>query len=188
MPIASLCHAYQVINLQFWAVVLKCGLSTSSLGSTRKLVRNAHYWGLPQPFRTLGRGWQSVHFDSRVESDAGYKYPRFRMFPRTSPLTFENNGVGKLNCSFSEKQLITLNNYSCISQAYVDHIRNFLPNYCIAGNSSQCYKATWMGGWGKMDTGMCMAESLCCPPEIITTLLIGYTPIQNKRFKKKLQG
>ena len=56
----------------------------------------------PQPFRTLGRGWQSVHFDSGVESDAGYKYPRFRMFPRTSPLTFENNGVGKLNCSFSE--------------------------------------------------------------------------------------
>jgi len=34
-----------------------------------------------------------------------------------------------------------------------------------------------------------MAESPCCPPETITTLLIGYTPIQNKKlcfFLKKL--
>ena len=36
--------------------------------------------------------------------------------------------------------------------------------------------------WGRMDTGICMAESLPCSPETITTLLIGYTPIQNKGF------
>ena len=30
-----------------------------------------------------------------------------------------------------------------------------------------------------------MAESLCGPPKTITTLLIGYTPIQNKKLKKK---
>ena len=36
-----------------------------------------------------------------------------------------------------------------------------------------------------MDTCICMAESLCCPPEIITMLLIGYTAIQNKKVKKK---
>ena len=30
-----------------------------------------------------------------------------------------------------------------------------------------------------------MAESLRCSPEIIITLLISYTPIQNKKFKKK---
>ena len=30
-----------------------------------------------------------------------------------------------------------------------------------------------------------MAESLCCAPEIITTLLTGYAPIQNKKYKKK---
>ena len=29
-----------------------------------------------------------------------------------------------------------------------------------------------------------MVESLCCSPETITTLLIGYTPIQNKKLKK----
>ena len=36
-----------------------------------------------------------------------------------------------------------------------------------------------------MDTRICMAESLCCSPETITALLIGYTPIQNKKLKKK---
>ena len=33
------------------------------------------------------------------------------------------------------------------------------------------------GVWGRMDTCICMAESLCCPPETITALLIGYVPI-----------
>ena len=33
--------------------------------------------------------------------------------------------------------------------------------------------------WGRMDTCICMDESLCCSPEIITPLLIGCTPIQN---------
>lgn len=33
------------------------------------------------------------------------------------------------------------------------------------------------GVWGTMDTCVCIAESLCCPPEIITTFLIGYTLI-----------
>ena len=31
--------------------------------------------------------------------------------------------------------------------------------------------------WGRMETCICMAESLCCPPETVTTLLIGSTPI-----------
>ena len=31
-----------------------------------------------------------------------------------------------------------------------------------------------------------MAESLHCSPETITTLLIGYTPIQNNKLNKKL--
>ena len=37
--------------------------------------------------------------------------------------------------------------------------------------------------WGRMDTCMCMAEFIRCSPEITTTLLIDYTPIQNKKFK-----
>ena len=34
-----------------------------------------------------------------------------------------------------------------------------------------------------MGTCVCMAESLHCSPETTITLLIGYTPIQNKNFK-----
>ena len=39
-----------------------------------------------------------------------------------------------------------------------------------------------------MGPRVCMAEALCCLPETITALLIGYTPIQNKKliFKKEL--
>ena len=48
----------------------------------------------------------------------------------------------------------------------------------------------WMGGeFGGEWTDMCIcvaeSESLCCSPETITTLLIGCTPIQNKKFKEK---
>ena len=41
------------------------------------------------------------------------------------------------------------------------------------------------GIWGRMDTCICMAEPLLFSPETITTLLIGYTPKQNKKFKIK---
>ena len=37
-----------------------------------------------------------------------------------------------------------------------------------------------------MDTCVCTAESLCCPPETITTLLINYTSTQNTTFLKKM--
>ena len=40
------------------------------------------------------------------------------------------------------------------------------------------------GIWGRMDTCICMAESLHYSPETITILLIDYTPIQNKKLKK----
>ena len=45
--------------------------------------------------------------------------------------------------------------------------------------------ASWDGRevWERMDTCIYMAGSLGCLPETITTLLIGYTPIQNKKFK-----
>ena len=36
-----------------------------------------------------------------------------------------------------------------------------------------------------MDICTCMGESLCCSPEMITTLLISYIPMQNKKFKRK---
>ena len=42
---------------------------------------------------------------------------------------------------------------------------------------SMLYGSLGGRGDGKMDTYIGMDESLCCAPEIITTLLIGYTPI-----------
>ena len=44
---------------------------------------------------------------------------------------------------------------------------------CTTGNSTQCYLAACDGRgiWGEMDTHICMTESICCPPEMITTLL-----------------
>ena len=42
--------------------------------------------------------------------------------------------------------------------------------------------------WGRMDTCMSMAESLSCPLETVTTLLISYTPVQNlKQLKRSIR-
>ena len=48
-----------------------------------------------------------------------------------------------------------------------------------------CGSLDGRGVWGRMDTCIRMAESLHCPPETITTLLIGYNPTQNAKKKKK---
>ena len=47
--------------------------------------------------------------------------------------------------------------------------------------SMLCGSLDEKGDWGRMDTCTCVAEFLCCPPETITTLLISYIPIQNKK-------
>ena len=51
--------------------------------------------------------------------------------------------------------------------------------------SMLCGSLDVRGVWGKMDTCIWMAESLRCSPDTITTLLVSYTPIQNKKFGKK---
>ena len=47
-----------------------------------------------------------------------------------------------------------------------------------------CGSLDGRGVWRRMDTCVCicMAESLCCSPEI-TALFIGNTPIPNKKFR-----
>ena len=54
--------------------------------------------------------------------------------------------------------------------------------------SMLCGSLNGIGDWGRMDTYTYMAESLCCPPKTVTTLLISYTSIQIKSFflKKKV--
>ena len=68
---------------------------------------------------------------------------------------------------------------------YLKWITNKDLLYSI-GNSAPCYVAAWMGGefGGEWIPGYMMAESLHCPPETITILLISCIPIQNKRVLK----
>lgn len=41
-----------------------------------------------------------------------------------------------------------------------------------------------MGIWGRVDTRVCNAESLCGQYEATTILLISYTSVKNKKVKK----
>ena len=45
-----------------------------------------------------------------------------------------------------------------------------------------CVSLNERGVCGRTDTCICMVESFCCSPETITTLLIDYTLIQNKKL------
>ena len=51
--------------------------------------------------------------------------------------------------------------------------------------SNVMWQPGWEGGLGRMDTCMCMAESLLYAHESITILLIGYTPIS--KIKVQIQ-
>ena len=55
------------------------------------------------------------------------------------------------------------------------------------GNSVQCYVAAWMGGEfvRRVDICVCMAESLCGPPETIITLFIGCISVYSKKLEKE---
>ena len=65
--------------------------------------------------------------------------------------------------------------YCCIWNGYPTR------TYCLPPNPLPS-----RGVWGRMDTCICMPETLHCSPETITTLLIGYTPIkQKKKFQNK---
>ena len=47
--------------------------------------------------------------------------------------------------------------------------------------SALCASMDGRGVWGRMDTCVCVAGSLCSPPGTITRALIRYTPPQNKK-------
>ena len=49
-----------------------------------------------------------------------------------------------------------------------------------------CSSLDGRGVQRRMDTCICMTESLCCLPATITTLLISYTPIQDKKLRKSM--
>ena len=51
--------------------------------------------------------------------------------------------------------------------------------YCIAQGTllNIVQQPKWEKIWKRIDTCVCVTESLCCTPETNTTLLINYTPI-----------
>ena len=43
------------------------------------------------------------------------------------------------------------------------------------------------GVWGRMDACICVAKSLLCSPDTITTLLLSCNPTQNKKLQIKIK-
>ena len=61
-----------------------------------------------------------------------------------------------------------------------------LLNYWYCQVNIKKFKSLYgRGVWRRMDTCVCIAGLLRCAPETNTTLLIGYTPIKNKKKKWK---
>ena len=59
---------------------------------------------------------------------------------------------------------------------------------CSTGNTAQCHMAAWIGGelggeWLHVYVWLSPFAVHLKPPKTITTLLIGYTTIQNKKLK-----
>ena len=63
------------------------------------------------------------------------------------------------------------------------HIRKIQPT---VNQKYLCGSLDGKGVWGKMDICICMSESLCCSPETITTLLIGYVCMHAKSVQSCL--
>ena len=51
--------------------------------------------------------------------------------------------------------------------------------------SMSCCSQDGRGVWGRMGTCVCVAESIHCPPETITTLFINSTSKQNESLKQE---
>ena len=59
--------------------------------------------------------------------------------------------------------------------------KDLLLEFC----SMLCGSLDGRGVWGRMDTCICMAETLHCSPETATILFVSLqTPIENRKLKK----
>ena len=74
---------------------------------------------------------------------------------------------------------------------YLKWTKNYCYTHSLSIAQGMLLNIMWQLGWeGSLEENgyisIYMAESLCCPHETIITLLVDYTPIQNKKFNKKL--
>ena len=66
---------------------------------------------------------------------------------------------------------------------YLKWITNKITNRARGTLLNVMWQPGWQRGFGgRIDTYLCMAETLCCSPVTITTLLIGYALIKKKKF------
>ena len=111
-------------------------------------------------------------------------FPSIRVFSNAWALRIK----GPKNWSFSFS-ISPSNEYSELISFRIDLGRYTLLYLKWITNRDPWYStrncAQWQPGWGRMDTCICMGETLHGSCETTTTLLIGYTPTQNKKFKKK---
>jgi len=68
---------------------------------------------------------------------------------------------------------------------YLKWITNKVPLYRTENSALDMVAPAWEGSLGKNGYMYMYGWVLCCPPETVTTFLISYTPIQNKKLKKK---
>ena len=85
--------------------------------------------------------------------------------------------------------LASRSNQTCWAEGIVRELGMvmYTPLYLKWATNKDPLSSTWnsapygsldgSGVWGRIDTCLYMAESLCCLPETIIKLLIGYTPI-----------
>ena len=78
-----------------------------------------------------------------------------------------------------------VNNEGMENLKYVKHTGKYSVDIKIAHNIEQSASLDGRGLWGRIDTCVCMAESLCSSHETTTTSLISSTPIQNGFGVKK---
>ena len=89
---------------------------------------------------------------------------------------FQNNlHVFLLELLFKNKQNIEQSSLGYVGPWWLS-VLNIAVCPCPSQTLMLCGSQDRRGVWGRMDTCIHMAESFCCPPEIITTLLICYTP------------
>ena len=90
---------------------------------------------------------------------------------------FQNNlHVFLLELLFKNKQNIEQSSLSYIQYDLFRYHFKYNECPCPSQILMLCGSQDRRGVWGRMDTCIRMAESFCCPPEIITTLLISYSP------------
>ena len=135
---------------------------------------------------SFGTPWTAAHPAplsmgfSRQQYGSGLPFPSPGNLPvpGTEPMTHDSCTADRF---FTTEEVGRLGKTTATFKTDNQHV---LPH--IALGALLCVLCASMYGravWGRTDTCTCVAESLHGSHETVTTLLIGYSPIGNKKFK-----